>query len=933
MIKITSSYQLSMRCKTSIVMNNLFKSSVSAVFVGMLMFASAENGISQQTDLGYDFVTPTDPSIPPAPNLSVVPGNGRVTLYWDDIAENFVDPVLTSRNIPQNRRRNFEGYKIYKATDPQFRDAFAVTDNRGNVQGYRPIAQFDRENGIREYHPAALNGMRYWLGTDNGIQRIFVDEDVINGKTYYYAVVAYTHGDAIADYPVPFINPVTGEPFEFPPATNTIYTHSPRESMLDMTANLTTNTFQFGRNVVSVMPNAGAAGFIEPTAPAVQRVSGSAGGTIGVSIVDPSKAKANTTYSITFEDTVITGRTALDPDLVVTKSFTLTNTQTGEKVFDRDERFRNEQLLIKDGLLVEITNAGDTVRVNNELSKWNSASNKTLHSFQFGVTTRYSKLADYRVEFYDEPVSRSVDYTLRVGALNIRLPAEDVNFKVFNTTDDREIPFAFFVNPNIPRDLKDVVFLTETRGITAGGAGQIRVTSNAGETWTNVNSPTTKRINSLFFIDESTGWAVGEDGLILKTTDAGESWVDLELNTERDFYDVFFHTADTGFAVGDAGWIVRTTDGGFTWTPVTSNSNRILRSVEFTDANTGIIVGNTSEVLRTTDGGLTWTRDGITFENGTSADLFRNLTSVHFVDSNTGWMVGFLGVIWRTDNAGLTWRRQRPPQNVQLTDVAFANTTTGWAVGANGTIFSTTDGGSTWTFQSSGTITPLNGVFATNSNTVYVIGDGPTILNTSNAGLTWTRITTEKRFRAFIDSNALPRSDEIYFIEDFGNETDVTTWKVSMLPNTRLGTLDPGEGDNLDLVTIKPFTRADEYRFTVSDSNLPRVESMIDESELAKIRVVPNPYVVTHIGEPNTFGAAGSRQLHFTHLPAQCTIRIFNVSGQLVQTLIVSNNPGVNRYIWDMRNSNGHEIPYGVYIYHVEAPGVGETTGKFAVIK
>ncbi len=932
----TSSYKSSISCKTTIVMNKLFKTPVLAVSVGLVsLLGLTDNGVAQQTNTGYDYVTPTDPSTPPAPNLSVVPGNGRVTLYWDDVAENFVDPVNLQR-FPNNifRQRNFEGYKIYKSTDPQFLDALRVTDNQGNVQGYRPIAQFDRANGIREYHPAAINGMRYWLGTDNGIQRIFVDQDVLNGKTYYYAVVAYTHGDAVPDFPPPVINPQTGEPYEFPPAANTIYTHSPRESLLDLRADLTNNQFQFGRNVVSVIPNAGAAGYLEATDPVVERISGSAGGSISVSIVDPSKAKANTRYAITFEDTVITGATVLDPDLVVTKNFSLTNLETGELVFDRDERFRTEQLLIKDGLLVEIVNAGDTVRVNDELSQWVSNASRSLHSFQFGVSTRYSKLADYRVEFYDEPVSRSIEYTLRVGALNVLLPAEDVNFKVFNTTDGTEIPFAFFVNPNIPRDLRDVVFVNASRGITVGGAGQIRITNNGGETWNNIDSPTSKRLNSLFFINESTGWAVGEDGVIIKSTDSGATWVDLELNTTRDFYDVFFLNEDTGFAVGENGWIMRTTDGGFTWSSVTSNSNRILRSIEFVDENTGVIIGNTSEVLRTTDGGLTWSRDGITFEGGTSADLFRNLTSVDFIDANTGWMVGFLGVIWRTDNAGLTWVRQRPPQNVQLTDVAFANTTNGWAVGANGTIFATIDGGSTWIAQSSGTFTPLNGVFVTSSSTAYVIGDGPTILNSSNSGANWSRITTEKRFRAFIDSNGLPRSDEIYFIEDFGNETDVTTWKVAMLPNTRLGTLDPGAGDLLELITIKPFTRADEYRFTVSEANLPRVESNLEESVLENIKVVPNPYVVTHIGEPQTYGSgAGVRQLHFTNLPAQCIIRIFNVSGQLVQTINVNNNVGVNRYIWDMRNSNGHEIPYGVYIYHVEAPGVGETTGKFAVIK
>jgi len=37
--------------------------------------------------------------------------------------------------------------------------------------------------------------------------------------------------------------------------------------------------------------------------------------------------------------------------------------------------------------------------------------------------------------------------------------------------------------------------------------------------------------------------------------------------------------------------------------------------------------------------------------------------------------------------------------------------------------------------------------------------------------------------------------------------------------------------------------------------------------------------------------------------------------------------------VWNMRTKDGLEIGFGVYIYYIEAPGVGEKTGKFAVIK
>jgi photosystem II stability/assembly factor-like uncharacterized protein len=911
--------------------------SVTTGFLGLMLVLAllpVSKTIAQQATPAYEVVTPTDPSIPPAPRLFVVPADGRVTLYWDDSAEGFVDPVMAARNVSQTRRRNFEGYKVYKATDPEFLDAFAVTDNKGNIQGYRPIAQFDRANGIGNYHPAAINGMRYWLGSDTGVERVFVDTDVENGRTYYYAVVAFTHGDALADFPVPLVNPMTGQPYEFPPASNTIYTHHPRESLLDRSVDRNTGQISLGRNVVRVTPNAGASGYLEPVDPIVERVSGSAGGTITAEIIDPNRVLPNTTYLITFQDTIIPGSTALDPDLVITKSFSMRNENTGELVFDRDERFRTEQLQIRDGLLISIRNAGDTVRVNDELSRWIPRQNRTVHDFRFGVNTRFSKLADYRVEFADEAVSRSQAYQLQVGGLTLNLPAEDVNFRVYNTTEGREIPFAFFVNPQIPRDLRDVKFFDSQNGVAVGGAGQIRTTSDGGSTWQSGESVTDRRLLSVFFYNENLGWAVGEGGALIKTDNGGATWVAIGTNTTRVLYDVHFTSATNGIAVGENGLIIRTTDGGFSWQNVTSNSVRLLRGVHFLNETHGVVVGNQTEVLLTTDGGITWSRNGVTFNGGTSADLLRNLTSVHFVDESNGWTVGFLGVVWRTSDGGRTWNRQTAPQNALLNKVHFADVNNGWIVGNSGAIFATINGGSTWTTQQSQSTINLYSIEVINNQNVIVVGEGPTILNTSNAGVSWSRITTEKRFRAYTEPNGQVRSDEIYFIEDFGSESNVITWKVSLLPDLRGQSIDPGNGDILELVTIKPFTRADSYRFSITDVNVPRLASEIPKDVLENIRVVPNPYVVTHIAEPKQYGSGqGDRQLHFTNLPAKCTIRIFNVSGQLVQTIQVDNNFGINRYIWDMRNSLGYEIPYGVYVYHVEAPGVGNKTGKFAVIK
>ena len=77
----------------------------------------------------------------------------------------------------------------------------------------------------------------------------------------------------------------------------------------------------------------------------------------------------------------------------------------------------------------------------------------------------------------------------------------------------------------------------------------------------------------------------------------------------------------------------------------------------------------------------------------------------------------------------------------------------------------------------------------------------------------------------------------------------------------------------------------------------------------------------------------GERQLHFIHLPAKCKIRIFNTRGQLVKTLNHEAAIDDGTEIWDMLSKDKLDISYGIYIYHVEAEGIGEKIGKFAVIK
>ncbi len=140
------------------------------------------------------------PSPPEKPVLTTVPGDGKVTLYWDREAEKSIDPVT--------KEQDFEGYKIYKATDSDFNEVYTVTNANGVVTGYKPLKQYDLVNDIEGMFEASselfqeADGYTVNLGSNTGLQHSYVDNDVVNGKQYFYAVVAYDRGDVENDiYP------------------------------------------------------------------------------------------------------------------------------------------------------------------------------------------------------------------------------------------------------------------------------------------------------------------------------------------------------------------------------------------------------------------------------------------------------------------------------------------------------------------------------------------------------------------------------------------------------------------------------------------------------------------------------------------------------------------------------------------------------------
>ena len=113
---------------------------------------------------------------------------------------------------------------------------------------------------------------------------------------------------------------------------------------------------------------------------------------------------------------------------------------------------------------------------------------------------------------------------------------------------------------------------------------------------------------------------------------------------------------------------------------------------------------------------------------------------------------------------------------------------------------------------------------------------------------------------------------------------------------------------------------------------------------VGEVAVVPNPYrgdVAYQAYDPAWERPPPSRErwleqdrrLQFINLPPRCEIRIYTVSGQLVQTL-QHDSPSRGYEDWNLTSSAGQAIASGLYVFSVRDLDGGQTqVGKFVVIK
>ena len=160
------------------------------------------------------------------------------------------------------------------------------------------------------------------------------------------------------------------------------------------------------------------------------------------------------------------------------------------------------------------------------------------------------------------------------------------------------------------------------------------------------------------------------------------------------------------------------------------------------------------------------------------------------------------------------------------------------------------------------------------------------------------------------------------------------TWSMTLIMDTTIApTLQrpPQAGDVYRISTKKPFRTGEYFEFTTTS---PVFNSQQAKYDIKKVAVVPNPYVGADSWEPATTSVGrGNRLIYFIHLPSKCTIHIYTMSAQLVQTLYHNSNIDNGQEPWNLVSRDGMNIAYGVYVFHIDAPGIGSFIGKFAIMK
>jgi hypothetical protein len=204
------------------------------------------------------------------------------------------------------------------------------------------------------------------------------------------------------------------------------------------------------------------------------------------------------------------------------------------------------------------------------------------------------------------------------------------------------------------------------------------------------------------------------------------------------------------------------------------------------------------------------------------------------------------------------------------------------------------------------------------------------------------RLRVAKTYKTYATSDVLKNNQPLtagttYYVASTPVTHNGTTYSVIGASFVAANTIFTGAGT----VTATQPTNGFNPMYTFGTGDLANTTNDTEtaKSALDLINVVPNPYYAFSAYETSQL----DNRIKITNLPPKCSITIFTASGTLVRRfkrdVKQDNSEGViydparpntdTSVDWDLKNQKAIPIASGLYLIHIEAPGLGERTLKW----
>ncbi|OGF50859.1 MAG: hypothetical protein A2231_12710 [Candidatus Firestonebacteria bacterium RIFOXYA2_FULL_40_8] len=407
---------------------------------------------------------------------------------------------------------------------------------------------------------------------------------------------------------------------------------------------------------------------------------------------------------------------------------------------------------------------------------------------------------------------------------------------------------------------------------------------------------------------------------------------------------------DIGFARSD--------DAGVSWTLSRTGSPWLntFYQIAFDPDTPGVIYGAASNdhdlpfypytdsdlpggAVKSTDYGKTWTSISTGLPTGSSPCT--PATSIVIDPSDKALYITMFGDgVYKSIDKGNTWTKKSTGlaigANKHVYSVRVHNDGTlfcniavrriGGLLPDPGGLFKSTNKGETWTNISASC--PLYwqmeyDVHPADSNIIYMgaygHGEGG-IYKTSNGGTSWSKLT-------------LPVSDPLGFSPCIDPMTPSTVYFtghsgtfVSYDSGSTWAELTGIPYGNTTRVTFDSFKNA--MYFTTFGGGIWK------QGNSGTVLPPTTGATINAKGYPNPcrIAKAVNKQFKIIDLPADAVIEIYNSSGELVRKLLESDFGNFGWVGWDGKNSEGSDVPAGMYIYSI-VTSIGIKTGKVGILR